>query len=130
MKSYYVSRDTQVSWLKAYKTCRDYNMDLVELPTKAEADNFLPLCAQKLNNLTDFYFHIGGSYNGVGMNEFYWMTTEKRINYSLNFTPNNNGGAENCLSVERHPNSFWFNDISILEKHNYICQHIPKSGSK
>ena len=130
VKSYYVSRDTQVNWLQAYKTCKDYNMDLVELPTKAEADYFLPLCVEKLNNLRDHYFHIGGSYIGAEMNEFYWMTTGQRISYVMNFSPDNHGGTENCLSVEKEPESFVFNDISITEDHNYICQHIPKTESK
>ena len=129
MKSYYASK-FPVTWLKAYKTCRDFNMDLVELPTKAEADYFLTLCAQELGNFWESYWHIGGSYNGAEMNEFYWMTTEQRINYSLDFTPDNRGGAENYLSVQNHQGSFIFNDISITEKHRHICQYIPKSGSK
>ena len=104
-------------------------MDLVELPTKAEANYFLTLCAQELKNLRDGYFHIGGSYIGAEIEEFYWMTTGQRISYSLDFIPNNAGGAENCLSVEKEPVSFWFNDISITEKHNYICQHIPKADN-
>lgn len=76
----------------------------VELTTKAEANYFLKPSAQQLNNLRDIFFQIGGSYIDDGMNEFYWMTRRKRVNYSLNYAPgqlDNTGASENCLSIKK-----------------------------
>ena len=114
MKSYYSSRDLIVHWIDAYVTCRTFNMDLVELPTEAEANYFLRLCAQQ--ELSGDYHHIGGSYVGLGFNEFYWMTTGQRINYSMKYAqgqPDNVGGFEKYLSIQNQPGSYLFNVLQM-----------------
>ncbi|CAO1342390.1 unnamed protein product [Diamesa tonsa] len=105
-------------------------MDLVELPIEAEADYFLALCDQQRYNI-DQYFHIGGSYIGAGNNEFYWLTTEKRVNYDLKWGPMepNGPGIEKCLSVYNYGGTYKFNDVSSdSKKWNFFCQHITNSN--
>ena len=106
-------------------------MDLVELPTEAEANYFLSLCTQQ--DLKGEYFHIGGSYVGLGLNEFYWMTTGQRINYTMKYgpgQPNNVNGIERYLSVYEQPGSYSFNDMDNGEtKWNFICQRITNACS-
>ena len=113
MKSYYASRDMSVTWLDAFKTCKAFDMDLVELPTKAESDYFLNLLSKK-QNPPHFAAHVGASYVGVGLNEFYWMTTGQRINYTLKWgpgKPNNAGCGEQFLAIREEPIGYLFNDI-------------------
>ena len=135
VKSYYSSRDLKLHWIEAFALCRTFNMDLVELPTEAEADYFLKLCAQKSSDLNGKYFHIGASYAGLGLNEYYWMTTGQRINYTLQWAPNqpdNRNGIEYCLSVKSQPGNFMFNDINMdttTDKWKFICQRITNANS-
>ena len=128
MKSYYASRDMSVTWLDAFKTCKAFDMDLVELPTKAESDYFLNLLSKK-QNPPHFAAHVGASYVGVGLNEFYWMTTRLRINYPLKWgpgEPNNDGGDEQFLTIRKIPIGYKFNDISGTVNNEMICQHISE----
>ena len=116
MKSYYSSRSLKLHWIEAFMLCRTFDIDLVELPTEAEADYFLRLCAQKESDLNSDILHIGGSYAGLGVNEYYWMKTGKLNNYTMKWAPNqpdNRNEIENCLSVDRHTGSFKFNDINM-----------------
>ena len=88
-------------------------MELVSLPTEEEADVFSELCA---NNAFHFeeYTHIGGSYIGNGLNNFYWISDGKPVTYQLKWAPgepNNAGGKEDCLSIHKQPGAFKFNDI-------------------
>ncbi|CAO1327728.1 unnamed protein product [Diamesa tonsa] len=117
-------------WIEAFMLCRTFNMDLVELPTEAEANYFLTLCAQQ--DLKEDFFHIGGTYVGVGLNEFYWMTTGQRINYTMKFIPgqpDNHKGVESYLAVNNKPGSFMLNDIDNgSTKGTFICQRITKAS--
>ncbi|CAO1327705.1 unnamed protein product [Diamesa tonsa] len=105
-------------------------MDLVELPTEAEANYFLSLCTQQ--ELKGDFFHIGGTYVGLGLNEFYWMTTGQRINYAMKYAPgqpDNLNGLERYLSVVDQPGSFKFNDMDNgVTKWKFICQRITKTN--
>lgn len=133
VKSYYVARDFLVNWKDAFITCKASGMDLVELPTEAEADFFLNLCDQQQVFLKHQTFHLGGSYIGAGNDEFYWMTTEKRVNYKLKWAPGepNNAGAEKCLTIFKSGSTYLFNNIvpnsPVL---NFFCQHITNASSK
>ena len=115
--------------------CRTFDMDLVELPTEAEADYFLRLCSQKKSDLNSNFFHIGASYAGLGENEYYWMTTGKRINYALQWGPNqpdNRNEIENCLSIQKQTGSYKINDMNMdtsTDKWEFICQRITNSCS-
>lgn len=115
--------------MDAYVLCRTFSMDLVELPTEAEADYFLSLCAQQ--ELQGQFFHVGGSYVGLGLNEFYWMTTGQRINYTMKYAPgqpDNRNGVERYLSIYEQPNSYMFNDMDSGDtKWKFICQRITNA---
>ena len=103
-------------------------MDLVELQTQAEANYFLQLCPTILNLKHDYY-HIGGSYIGVGMNEFYWMTTGQRVGYPILYAegePNNYKNNEVFFTIHKEPQTFKFNDISNFYMCPFICQRTTK----
>ena len=132
MKSYYGSRDILVTWLEAFVTCKAFNMDLVELSSEAEADHFLNLLTEHQLHLK-FEAHIGASYVGVGLNEFYWMTTAQRVEYKLQWArgqPDNLNGIEMFLTIKRDRNDYKFNDMSNIEKHDFICQRINNTKNK
>lgn len=133
MKSYYSSRDLKVHWIDAFVLCRTFNMDLVELPTEAESVYFLNLCAQRDSDLNSNFLHIGGSYVGVELNDFYWMSSGQRINYTMDYAPgqpDNMHGIEQFLSIYRHPQSYKFNDMdNIVTKWKFICQRITNACS-
>ena len=135
VKTYFSSRDLRLHWIEAFMLCRTFDMDLVELPSATESDNFLRLCAQKNSDLNSDFFHIGASYAGLGVNEYYWMTTGNRINYALQWGPNqpdNVNGIENCLSIQKQTGSYKFNDMNMDTtsfKHKFICQRITNSCS-
>lgn len=123
-----------VSWINAFERCKAFDMDLVELPTAAESDLFLTLCTEQQIPLKELDFHVGGSYHGVGLNEFYWMTTGKRVNYTLKWGSGepNSPNKETCLAITKNKGIFLFNDIDcILSPCNFICQRntIKKSES-
>lgn len=130
-KTYYASRDLKVHWSDALVTCKAFGMDLVELPLKAEADVFFSLCSQQQYHLNDNYYHVGATYIGAGLNNWYWMTTGKRISYALWYAPgqpDNKDGKEHFLSVYKNGGSFSFNDLDYnLTKWNFFCQHISNS---
>ena len=117
-------------WIDAYVLCRTFSMDLVELPTEAEANYLLSLLTQQ--DLKDA-FHIGGTYVGLGLNEFYWMTTGQRINYTMKYAPgqpDNSHGIEKYLSIIEQPGSYMFNDIDNgINKWKFICQRITNACS-
>ena len=106
-------------------------MDLVELPTEAEANYLLSLLTQQ--DLKGDVFHIGGTYVGLGLNEFYWMTTGQRINYTMKYAPgqpDNSHGIEKYLSIIEQPGSYMFNDIDNgINKWKFICQSITNACS-
>ncbi|CAO1397635.1 unnamed protein product [Diamesa tonsa] len=132
VKSYYASREMIVTWLEAFVTCKSFNMDLVELPSEAEADYLLTLLTQQHFH-AKFEAHIGASYVGVGLNEFYWMTTGQPINYTLKWArgqPDNKKGIETFLTILREGNVYKFNDMSNIEKHDFICQRFNDTNSK
>ncbi|CAO1376624.1 unnamed protein product [Diamesa serratosioi] len=129
VKSYYSSRNLTLSWTKAFVLCRTFGMDLVELPTAEEDDYFLKLCATKRKHLNGEFYHIGGSYVGVGMNEFYWMTTGQQIAYPLNYKknePNNFDNDEMFLTIYNEPESFTYNDMAFNRILPFICQNFKE----
>ena len=130
-KSYYASRDLKVHWFEAFLTCKAFGMDLVELPITAEAEYFLAQCAHQQIHLQDDFYHVGGSYLGAGSNDWYWMTSGKRVKYTMKFAPgqpDNFNGVEKFLSIFKSPGAFMFNDVDYnFTKWNFFCQHITNS---
>lgn len=127
LKTYYLSRNVQLSWANAYSFCRANDMNLVELPTKKEADKFLTLCA---NYAPAFWYHVGGSAEGMSDRlDYYWMTTGEQITYSIEYLheqPDNSNGKEKCLSIAMSPNKFQFNDVDCWEHFiwHFVCQQV------
>ena len=88
--------------------CRSFGMELVSLPTKDLADKFTQLCFEN-SPFFDIFTHIGGTYIGAGLNNFYWLSTGKPVSYDLNWKagePNNNGGKQNCLALHKENGPF------------------------
>lgn len=102
-------------------------MNLVELPTKYEADKFLTMLTTAA---TEAWYHIGGSDEGMRNRfDFYWMTTGEKVSYPLDYLPgepNNAHGKEKCLSVGKHSIMFKFNDVDCWEHYifSFVCQHL------
>ena len=131
MKSYFLSRELEVNWIDAFVLCKTFNMDLVELPTEAEADFFLASCEQHVS--PNNYYLVGASYVGVDLNEFYWMTTGKIIDYKLKYLPgepDNYKNIERFLSIKKGSDGCKFNDISLKDEHHFICQSITTVNHK
>ncbi|CAO1417921.1 unnamed protein product [Diamesa hyperborea] len=125
-KTYFISRYVKLSWANAFSFCKANDMNLVELHTKQEADNFLTILR---TSATEYWYHIGGSYIGAAKNDFYWMTTGERINYALEYhpgQPDNAGGKEMCLSVAQQPGKFKFNDVDCWQHFiwSFVCQQV------
>ena len=94
------------------------------------ADKFTQLCFEK-SRFFDKFTHIGGSYIGAGLNQWYWLSTGKPVSYNLNWAigePNNKQGKENCLALETQNGPFKFNDIHAYGEHpnTFVCESIPK----
>ena len=88
-----MSREIKLVWANALMFCRSFGMELVSLPTKDLADKFTQLCFEK-SRFFDDYTHIGGTFIGAGLNNFYWLSTGKPVSYNLNWSagePNNEG---------------------------------------
>ena len=119
--------------MQAFVTCRSFDMDLVELPTKAEHDHFLAMCQEQAHQFVGTSYSVGASYVGAGLNDFYWMTTGERVDYSLKWAPtepNNINGNDKYLNVRKYPGKFLFNDVNLSYIHNYICQNLSITYSQ
>ena len=107
-------------------------MELVSLPTKDLADKFTQLCFEN-TRFFDKYTHIGGTYIGAGLNQWYWLSTGKPVSYHLPMPagePNNYGGKQNCLALDKQNGPFKFNDINAygIHEQKFVCESIPKSN--
>lgn len=96
-------------------------MDLVELPTKAEHDHLLALCQKNKFQLIGDFYHVGGSNAGVGINDFYWITTGQRLSYEIKYPLKPNDGQEN-------EKQFLFHDVDTSKNHTFICQRVTKAN--
>lgn len=103
-------------------------MNLVELLSNEEQNNFLQLLrAYSAVNRTRYY-NIGAARFGAG---WVWMKSMKRINYSLKWYPGepNNPTFETCLSLYKDNNGLvGMNDIKCDEYDVYVlCQKMVTS---
>ena len=127
LKTYYATRNVQLSWANAFSFCKANGMNLVELHSEQEVNQFLTMCS---DNSLDYFLHVGGSAEGMTDRlDFYWMTTGERISYSLKYHPagkNNAGGKERCLSVAKQPNKYTFNDVDCWQHFiwSFVCQQV------
>ncbi|CAO1417927.1 unnamed protein product [Diamesa hyperborea] len=127
IKTYYITRTVRLSWANALSFCKANDMNLVELHTKQEADNFLTIMR---TSAPETLYYIGGSAEGMSNRlDYYWMTTGEQIPFTLEYSPgqpDNYGGKERCLSISKQPGKFKFNDIACSENNYgfFACQHL------
>ena len=126
-----MSREIKLVWANAFMFCRSFGMELVSLPTKDLADKFTQLCFENAPYF-DKYTHIGGTYIGAGLNNFYWLSTGKKVSHDLNWgpgQPNNYGGQQSCLALNKENGPFKFDDIEGFGTHEekFVCESNPKN---
>ncbi|CAO1325700.1 unnamed protein product [Diamesa serratosioi] len=131
--TYYVSREIKLVWAHALMFCRSFGMELVSLPTKELADKFTQLCYNNAQ-FFDKYTHIGGTYIGAGLNNWYWISDGKPVSYPIPMLPgepNNARGVQNCLALDKQNGPFLFNDIDAFGHHEekFVCESKPKSNN-
>ncbi|CAO1339072.1 unnamed protein product [Diamesa hyperborea] len=117
--TYYVSREIKLTWAHALMFCRSFGMELASLPTKQLADKFTQLCFENAPSF-DKWTHVGGTYIGAGLNKWYWLSTGKPVGYNLTMPsgqPDNAGGVQSCLSLDKQNGPFLFNDIHAFGAH-------------
>lgn len=127
VKSYYSSRNFSLSWISAYIFCKTFGMDLVELQTQHEADNFFALCSKNESQIkNNELYHIGSSRVGMSNNEFYWMTTGQLIAYPMDFrtVEHQINDERNYLTIMKSAGSFTFQRIINYNNQLFFCQRI------
>ena len=127
-----MSREIKLVWAEAFMFCRSFGMELASLPTEELSNKFRQLCFENAPYF-DKYTHIGGTYIGAGLNRWYWLSTGKPVNYHLPMPagePNNYGGHQNCLAVDKQNGPFLFNDIHDFGEHaeKFVCESKPKNN--
>lgn len=132
-KSYYVAKNIKAYWSIAAGICKSFELEFLSLETEAEASELLQLCSNNSETF-DQHTHIGGiTTSPKSLDEWYWINSYNRIDYPLRFRhdqPNNYGGDEFCLSLQKEGNNFEFNDIKCYEswREKFICQHSSLSA--
>ncbi|CAO1337642.1 unnamed protein product [Diamesa tonsa] len=124
--TYYVSREIKLTWAHALMFCRSYGMELASLPTKELSEQFMQLCYLNAPSF-DQYTHVGGTYIGAGLNRWYWLSTGKPVDYQLPMRPeqpDNAGGYQNCLALDKQNGPFLFDDIDSFGRHEekFVCE--------
>lgn len=100
---------------------------MLTLDTQPEADNFYNLANSNLH-LFDVFVHIGAmSKTFRTTSDWYWNNSGKKVDIALQFhpgEPNNAGGQERCLSLDKRKGHILYNDIACFGawKQNFICQ--------
>jgi len=91
-------------------------------------DFFTKLCARHSDMFDDTYFHIGAAQETPGdASSYFWVSSGVPIKYKLPWAdgePSQPHEAEWCLSLEKKPSQFKFNDISCDQfgRSRFICQ--------
>lgn len=99
----------------------------MSLDTQVEAENFYNLCAPQ-RHLFDKYTHIGGLVTVArSKTDWFWVNSGNKVEINLTFPwlePNNWGGNQMCLSLDKQPGSFMYNDIDCYGhfQEKFICQ--------
>lgn len=112
----------------AIKDCRKNGMKFLSLETEDEMNFFLNSCDN-----TDFVFNcenfslVGGkTFNKGSKEDWFWMETGEKIEYTLKFAsgePDNVNNNEECLSLLKENGKYFFNDINCVSSvHFYICE--------
>lgn len=104
-------------------------MDVVSLETREEMEKFVKLAALN-KGLFDDYVHIGGTTTvGKSTNNWYWVNSGNRVQYTLPLLKEGNDFKNNnewCLTVKTGPDGVLaFNDIDCNGSvYSLVCQKI------
>jgi len=136
-KTFFIPRHFKSHASSARAICKSYNMDIVSLETKEEADAFLSLCKSN-SDVLDTRAHVGAITLGSETNStWFWVASGNSIDYPLKFgigQPNNYGGFQRCLTVEWMDNECKFNDRHChaqmgaqetdKEEYKFVCERV------
>lgn len=128
-KVFYLSMDFEASWMLARTYCKTYGMDLATFETERELTSF-NMMATRSKFYFDRWTHVGGVSKFVDKHrEWYWVGTNKKINYQIQFAtgqPNNYLGRQNCLGLSKEEREFEFQDIDCHGRfeEKFLCQKI------
>lgn len=107
-------------------------MEFLSLENSQEQAVFLNLCHGK-RELFDRWTHIGGITRvAKSKTDWYWVNSGNKAYFELQFhrgEPNNGGGNQMCLALDKQPNTFMYNDINCSGKfeEKFVCQeHIEE----
>lgn len=98
---------------------------MLTLDTQPEADNFNILANSNLHLFGEYeYIHVGAMAETFSTTSDWYWNNGKRVSIELRFLPgepNNNGGFERCLCVNKNMR---YNDVHCYGayKRNFICQ--------
>lgn len=125
-KNYWISTHFKASWDQANNICHSRGMEFLSLETLEEANQFFKLCEENAS-LFDKFTHIGALTTvAKSKTDWYWVNSGQKINYVLNFLPNQPDNANNnemCLSIGMPPKNYSFNDIPCSgTQYKFICQ--------
>lgn len=135
-KTYYLTKNFESDWMGAYHFCKSGSMDLVWLEDQKEADNFIQLCNQNINQIVPDVsqnpeIFVGGVAPTSSANWF-WFESGLPINFTLAWSPNepnNIEGIENCLGLIAIKGKFGFNDENCYRVvQQFVCQDIKVVG--
>lgn len=102
-------------------------MESLSLETLDEMNYLLNTC-HKHEKLFDQFTHIGGMTTvGKSLDKWYWVSTGKRVDFPLKFTPGQPdfyAAVDFCLSLEKRADGFYFADIYCQGAYElkFVCQ--------
>ena len=114
-----------MDWNDAFVFCRQFEMDLAVIETKAEETALFGLINQNSNYKAPFA-SIGGT--KVNSKDWYWLKTEEKINYVMQWgrgEPSNfQDDDEFCLGIAKRGSQIGFCDMACTtgEKRDFICE--------
>jgi Lectin C-type domain len=125
-KDFYISTRFKAFWIQSKTICQSYGMEFVSLDSKLEEDSLLSFSRQKISLLDD-QNHIGALTNvGASKTEWYWVATEAKLNFALNFRggePNNSFNDEYCLAISKLGSEALINDVPCNSySAKFMCQ--------
>lgn len=95
----------------ARSVCQSYEMDLMTLDSKQEYDDFMNAIVIKASSLVDQWYTMGAFTTVKGTKDNWrWSRTGNKINFDINWAPNEPDGAKNnlCLTMLNTPRFIFF----------------------
>ncbi|XP_031639288.1 C-type lectin 37Da-like [Contarinia nasturtii] len=111
------------TWLDAYNYCDGYNMRLVSIESRRKLDEVVDVIQS--NGLNTRYIWTSGTNLDSYNEKYFWATTNKEVTFNENWAngqPDNYGGQQNCMILDRYRN-YQFDDANCyINKFNFICE--------